>query len=151
MSLIQEISEQVKSAMKSGDAQKRDALRLILNALKTEEKEKRITLTEAQEIEILTREAKKRREAIDGYRLLGDAGKERAEKEQYELDLINGFLPAGLSEDDVRKIIAGLIDELQIKTKKDAGKLMKSLMPKIKGRFDGAAAKKLVDEIKFDE
>ena len=65
MALIQEISDQIKQAMKSGDAQRRDALRLILNALKTEEKEKRIELTPEAEIEILTREAKKRREAIE--------------------------------------------------------------------------------------
>lgn len=150
MSLIQTLTDQMKAAMKAGDAQKRDAVRLVLNALKTEEKEKRITLTPEQEIEILTREAKKRREAIDGYMQLGDDGKERAAKEQYELDLIQSFLPAGLTQDDVKAMIAQLVTELEIKSKKDVGKLMKALMPKIKGRFDGGLAKKLVDEIELD-
>ena len=131
--------------MKSGDAQRRDALRLILNALKTEEKEKRIELTPEAEIEILTREAKKRREAIESYEQAG--AKDRAEKEAYELGLIQGFLPAAMSADDVRAILRDLVQELAITSKKDVGKLM----PKIKGRFPGNEAKKLVDELSFND
>jgi uncharacterized protein YqeY len=147
MSLIVEIQNQVKDAMKSGDAKRRDALRLILNALKTEEKEKRDELTPAQEIEILTREAKKRREAIDAYTLAGS--QERADNEAYELNLIQGFLPAALTEDEVKTIIAELVKELEITSKKELGKVMKSLMPKIKGRFPGNEAKKLVDAVEL--
>lgn len=149
MALIQEISDQIKQAMKSGDAKRRDALRLILNALKTEEKEKRIELTPEAEIEILTREAKKRREAIESYEQAG--AKDRAEKEAYELGLIQGFLPAAMSADDVRAILRDLVQELAITSKKDVGKLMKALMPKIKGRFPGNEAKKLVDELSFND
>ena len=145
MALIQDIQEQVKVAMKSHDDQRRDALRLILNALKTEEKEKRVTLTPEMEIAILTSEAKKRREAIEGYEAAGAT--ERAAKEKFELDLITGFLPAQLSEDDVKKIITDLIAELNIESKKDQGRLMKELMPKLKGRFPGNEAKKLVDQV----
>ncbi|MBO5752168.1 MAG: GatB/YqeY domain-containing protein [Proteobacteria bacterium] len=147
MSLIVEIQNQVKDAMKSGDAKRRDALRLILNALKTEEKEKRVELTPEQEIEILTREAKKRREAIDAYTLAGS--QERADNEAYELNLIQGFLPAALTEDEVKTIIAELVKELEITSKKELGKVMKSLMPKIKGRFPGNEAKKLVDAVEL--
>jgi uncharacterized protein YqeY len=147
MSLIVEIQNQVKDAMKSGDAKRRDALRLILNALKTEEKEKRVELTPEQEIEILTREAKKRREAIDAYTLAGS--QERADNEAYELNLIQGFLPAALTEDEVKNIIAELVKELEITSKKELGKVMKSLMPKIKGRFPGNEAKKLVDAVEL--
>ncbi len=147
MSLIVEIQNQVKDAMKSGDAKRRDALRLILNALKTEEKEKRVELTPEQEIEILTREAKKRREAIDAYTLAGS--QERADNEAYELNLIQGFLPAALTEDEVKTIIADLVKELEITSKKELGKVMKSLMPKIKGRFPGNEAKKLVDAVEL--
>lgn len=145
MALIQDIQEQVKSAMKAHDDQRRDALRLILNALKTEEKEKRITLTPDMEIAILTSEAKKRREAIEGYEAAG--AEDRAAKEKYELDLITSFLPAQLTEDDVKKIITDLVAELKIESKKDQGKLMKELMPKLKGRFPGNEAKKLVDQV----
>ncbi len=147
MSLIIEIQNQVKDAMKAGDAKRRDALRLILNALKTEEKEKRTELTPEQEIEILTREAKKRREAIDAYTQAGS--QERADNEAYELNLIQGFLPAALTEDEVKAIIADLVKELEISSKKELGKVMKALMPKIKGRFPGNDAKKLVDAIEI--
>ena len=149
MSLINDIQEQVKEAMKSHDDKRRDALRLILNALKTEEKEKRVQLTPEMEIAILTSEAKKRRDAIESYETAGVTD-ERAEREKYELSLIQGFLPAQLNEDDVKKIIADLVKELEITSKKDMGKLMKALMPKIKGRFPGNDAKKLVDAVSFD-
>ncbi len=148
MALIAEISNQVKEAMKSGDARRRDALRLILNALKTEEKEKRIELTPEAEIEILTREAKKRRESIADYEKVGS--EERAAKERYELELIQSFLPEEMSADDVKKLIDALVAELGIASKKDVGKLMKALMPKIKGVFPGNEAKKLVDALEFN-
>ena len=148
MSLMNDIQAQIKDAMKSGDAKRRDALRLVYNALKNEYIEKRADLTPEEEITILTREAKKRREAIDAYNQAGSA--DRAEQEAYELEIIDAFLPAGLTEDDVKKMIDELVAELQITSKKDLGKLMKALMPKIKGRFDGKEAKRLVDAINVE-
>ena len=148
MSLMNDIQSQVKDAMKAGDGKRRDALRLVYNALKNEYIEKRADLTPEEEITILTREAKKRREAIEAYNQAGSP--ERAEQESYELEIIEAFLPAGLSEDDVKKMIDELVAELQITSKKDLGKLMKALMPKIKGRFDGKEAKRLVDAINVE-
>lgn len=148
MSLMNDIQSQIKDAMKSGDAKRRDALRLVYNALKNEYIEKRADLTPEEEITILTREAKKRREAIDAYTQAGSP--ERAEQEAYELEIIDAFLPAGLTEDDVKKMIDELVAELQITSKKDLGKLMKALMPKIKGRFDGKEAKRLVDALNVE-
>ncbi len=148
MSLMNDIQGQVKEAMKAGDAKRRDALRLVYNALKNEYIEKREDLTPEEEITILTREAKKRREAIEAYNQAGSP--ERAEQEAYELEIIDAFLPAGLTEEDVKKMIDELVAELQITSKKDLGKLMKALMPKIKGRFDGKEAKRLVDAINVE-
>lgn len=148
MALIADISNAVKEAMKSGDAKRRDALRLVLNALKTEEKERRVELTHEMEIEILTREAKRRRESIADYEMAGSEG--RAAQERYELELIQAYLPEEMSVDEVKKIIDGLVVELGITSKKDVGKLMKALMPKIKGVFPGNEAKKLVDALEFN-
>ena len=146
MSVLNDIQEQVKLAMKSGDARRRDALRLVQSALKKAFIDGgRVDLTSEQEIAVLSSEAKKRREAIDSYKLAG--AEDRAEQENYELAIIQEFLPAGLTEDDVKKIIADLVAELGIASKKDLGKLMKALMPKIKGRFPGNDAKKLVDAL----
>ncbi len=146
MTILNDIQEQVKVAMKAGDAKRRDALRLIQSALKKEYIDGgRVDLTPEKEIQILSSEAKKRRESIDAYTQAG--APERAEAEAYELSIIQEFLPAGLSEDDVKKMINDLVAELQITSKKDLGKLMKALMPKIKGRFPGNDAKKLVDSL----
>ena len=146
MTILNDMQEQVKLAMKSGDARRRDALRLVQSALKKEFIDNgRVDLTPEKEIAVLSSEAKKRRESIDAYKLAG--AEDRAEQEAYELAIIQEFLPAGLSEDDVKKMIDELVTELQITSKKDLGKLMKSLMPKIKGRFPGDQAKKLVDSL----
>lgn len=146
MSILNDIQEQVKAAMKSGDGQRRDALRLIQSALKKEFIDGgRVDLTPEKEIAVLSSEAKKRRESIEAYKAAG--AEDRAEQEAFELAIIQEFLPAGLSEDDVKKMIDELVAELQITSKKDLGKLMKSLMPKIKGRFPGDQAKKLVDSL----
>jgi uncharacterized protein YqeY len=149
MTILNDMQEQVKLAMKSGDARRRDALRLVQSALKKEFIDNgRVDLTPEKEIAVLSSEAKKRRESIDAYKLAG--AEDRAEQEAYELAIIQEFLPAGLSEDDVKKMIDELVAELQITSKKDLGKLMKSLMPKIKGRFPGDQAKKLVDSLNIE-
>ncbi len=149
MTILNDMQEQVKLAMKSGDARRRDALRLVQSALKKEFIDNgRVDLTPEKEIAVLSSEAKKRRESIDAYKLAG--AEDRAEQEAYELAIIQEFLPAGLSEDDVKKMIDELVTELQITSKKDLGKLMKSLMPKIKGRFPGDQAKKLVDSLNIE-
>lgn len=149
MSILNDIQEQVKTAMKSGDARRRDALRLVQSALKKEFIDNgRVDLTPEKEIEILSSEAKKRRESIEAYQQAGAA--DRADQESYELNIIQEFLPAALTEEDVKKMIVDLVAELQITTKKDMGKLMKELMPKLKGRFDGKEAKKLVDQVQLE-
>ena len=149
MSLTEEVHAQIITAMKARDNARRDALRLVENALKTEAKEKLHDLSNDEEIAVLTRESKKRREAADAYREAG--ADDRAAKEEYELGIIQEFMPKQLTEDEVRGIIAGIVSELGITSKKDAGRVMKSLMPKIKGRFPGNDAKKLVDALEFPE
>jgi hypothetical protein len=150
MTVLNDIQEQVKQAMKSHDDRRRDALRLIQSALKKEYIDNgRVDLTPEKEIAILSSEAKKRRDSIAEYNSIGAT--DRAEQEAYELAIVQEFLPEAMSEDDVRKIISELVAELQVTSKKDVGKVMKSLMPKIKGRFPGQDAKKLVDELHFDE
>ena len=147
MSIKAEAQAQVIAAMKAHDDKRRDALRLIVNALKTEAKEKLHELSADEEIVVLTREAKKRREAIADYTKAGAT--DRAEKEMYELEIIQGYLPKQLSEDEVRAMISALVAELNIVSKKDTGKLMKALMPKLKGVFPGNEAKKLVDALEL--
>lgn len=142
--LTEELQKQIIKAMKAGDSKRRDALRFILNSLQTEAKNKRSELSEDEEIAVLTREAKKRREAIEAYHLANNP--EREAQESYELDIIKTFLPEALSEDEVRATITSLVEELEISSKKDIGKLMKALMPKIRGRFPGHEIQRLINE-----
>lgn len=148
MGLITEMHEMMVAAMKANDAKRRDALRLLLNALKVEEKNLMHALTADEEIAVLSGEAKKRREAIESYEAGGRA--DRAMAEQYELDVIVQFLPKALTEDEVRAMISAIIVEQGLKSKKDMGTVMKVLAPKLKGRFDGKQAKGLVDEMMSD-
>ena len=142
--LIDDLQKQILIAMKAGDNSRRDALRFILNSLQVQAKDKRVALSSEEEIDVLTREAKKRREAIESYRIANSP--EREAKETYELGIIQGFLPEALGEGEVRAIITTLVSELGISSKKDIGKLMKELMPKIKGRFPSNEIQKLINE-----
>jgi hypothetical protein len=135
------LQEDLKAAMKSGDTQRKDALRFIMTAIKQVEIDTRTQLTEEQTYGVLMTEAKKRRDSIAEARKAGR--NDLADKEQMELELIESYLPKQLSraelEDEARKAIA----ESGAKTAKDMGNVMKVLMPRVKGRADG----KLVNEV----
>lgn len=143
MSKIDVIDGLVKDAMKSGDTERRDVLRLVLNALKQSSKDLQRDLSESEELEILAREAKKRREAIASFRAGGR--EDQALAEEYELGVIEEFLPAALGEDEVIALIRSLIASEGLSGLHDKGRMMKVLMPQLKGVFDGRRAGELVD------
>ena len=91
MSLIEEIDEEIKDAMKARDAERRDALRLILNALKNSEKELQRPLSEEEELQVMQRERKRRLEAAEAFRAGGR--EEQAEAEERELEILEEFMP----------------------------------------------------------
>lgn len=137
----EQIQEDLKAAMKAGDAVKRDALRMLAAALKQEEIDKRITLTEEQAHTILMTEAKKRRDTIAEMTKAGRM--DIADKEQMELGLIESYLPTQLTRDEIEAEVRKAITETGASSGKDMGNLMKVLMPRVKGRADG----KLVNEV----
>ena len=108
--MIEEIDDELKDAMKARDAERRDALRLILNALKNSEKELQRPLSDDEELQVLQRERKRRIEAAAAFR---DGGREeRAEKEEQELAVLQEFMPEPLSEDELEEIIDDVIAEV---------------------------------------
>ncbi|MBX3080514.1 MAG: GatB/YqeY domain-containing protein [Anaerolineae bacterium] len=137
----EQIQEDLKAAMKAGDAVKRDALRMLAAALKQEEIDKRITLTEEQAHAILMTEAKKRRDTIAEMTKAGRM--DIADKEQMELGLIESYLPTQLTRDEIEAEVRKAMTETGASSGKDMGSLMKVLMPRVKGRADG----KLVNEV----
>ena len=144
MSLIATIEGELKDAMKERDADRRDALRLILNALKGSEKELQRPLSEDEELQVLQRERKRRVEAAEAFRTGGR--EEQAEAEEYELEVLEEFMPEPLSEDEIEEIVDDAIAEVGATSMADLGRVMADVMPQIAGRADGSVVSQIVRE-----
>jgi hypothetical protein len=142
--LITELEQEVKDAMLARDADRRDALRLILSSLKSAEKELQRPLSEDEELQVLQRERKKRVEAADAYRNAGR--EEQAEDEEYELEILEEFMPEPLSEDEIEEIVDDAIAENGATSLADLGRVMADVMPQIAGRADGSTVSQIVRE-----
>jgi uncharacterized protein YqeY len=140
-----QILQDLKDAMRSGDTRRREALRLLTAAFKQVEVDQRKELTEDDVIGILTSEAKKRREAIEEAEKAGRA--ELAAQEKYELALIQTYLPQQLSRAEIEKFVREAVREVGATTPKDMGKVMKVLMPRLQGRADGKLVNTIVKEV----
>ncbi|HLX32059.1 MAG TPA: GatB/YqeY domain-containing protein [Gaiellaceae bacterium] len=144
MSLIEEIADELKDAMRARDAERRDALRLILNALKGSEKELQRPLSEEEELQVLQRERKRRIEAADAFRAGGR--EEQAASEERELEILEEFMPEPLSEDEIEEIVDDVIAEVGATSMADLGRVMADVMPQIAGRADGSQVSQIVRE-----
>ena len=142
MSIRSQITEDMKAAMKSGDSDKRDTLRMVLSQLKYAQLEKGETLTEAEEMAVLTNAAKKRQEAMEMYQKAGR--QELFEKEQREFAVIGGYLPEQMSDTEIEAAINEAIQKVNAESIKDLGKVMGILMKTLKGRADGKKVQTIV-------
>lgn len=145
MSLRDRMTVDMKAAMKARQASRRDTLRMLLSALGNERIKLQRDLDEAEEIDFLATQAKRRRESIDAYEQAGRD--ELAEIERTELSVIEEYLPKQLTEDEARALVQEAIDEVGATSKKDMGRVMGTVMPKLRGRFPGAGVKPIVDEL----
>jgi uncharacterized protein YqeY len=144
VTLITRLEEEVKEAMRARDGERRDALRLILSSLKSAEKELQRPLADAEELQVLQRERKKRVEAAEAFRAGGR--EEQADAEEFELDVLEEFMPEQLSEDELEQIVDDAIAECGATSLGDLGRVMADVMPQIAGRADGSAVSQLVRE-----
>jgi uncharacterized protein len=130
--------------MRARDAERRDALRLIVNALKNSEKELQRPLSDDEELQVLQRERKRRAEAAEAFR---SGGREaQAEAEERELAILEEFMPAPLGEDEIEEIVDDAIAEVGATSMADLGRVMADVMPQIAGRADGSVVSQLVRE-----
>jgi uncharacterized protein YqeY len=144
VSLIAEIQNDLKEARLARDDRLRDALSLILNALLAAEKELQRPLSEDEELQVLQRERKKRVEAIEAYE---QAGRDEAvEREEYELDVLEDFMPEPLTDEEIEEIVDDVIAEVGATSIRDLGRVMADVMPQISGRADGSVVSQLVRE-----
>jgi hypothetical protein len=138
------IEDEIKEAMKARDGDRRDALRLILNALKNSEKELQRPLSEDEELQVLQRERKRRVEAAEAFRAGGR--EEQAESEERELAVLEEFMPEPLSEEQIEDIVDDVIAEVGATSMGHLGRVMADVMPQIAGRADGSVVSQIVRE-----
>ena len=144
MGLKETLQADLTEAIRSRDELKSGTIRMLLAAIQVEEvagKEARI-LKDDEIIKVLSREAKKRREAVDAFK---DAGRaDKAEQEAKEGEVILKYLPAQLSEEEIKKIVADAIAETGANSPQQMGQVMKIVQPKVAGKADGAMVSSLV-------
>jgi hypothetical protein len=144
VSLIEQIENDVKEAMLARDAPRRDGLRLILSSLRSAEKDLQRPLSEDEELQVLQRERKRRLEAAEAFQTAGRD--EQAAKELSELAILEQFMPAPLSEEELERIVDDAIAETGATNIRDMGRVMADVMPQIAGRADGSAVGQIVRE-----
>jgi uncharacterized protein YqeY len=144
VSLVERIAGEVKQAMLAREPARRDALRLILNSLRSAEKELQRPLSRDEELQVLQRERKRRIEAAEAFRAGGR--EEQAEQEEAELAILQEFMPEPLSEEELERIVDDAIAETGATSIRDMGRVMADVMPQIAGRADGSAVGQLVRE-----
>ena len=144
MTLITQIEEDVKEATLARDAGRRDALRLILASLRSAEKDLQLPLSDDEELQVHQRERKRRIEAAEAFHAAGRD--QQAAKEEDELAILEEFMPAPLTEEELESIVDDAIAENGATSIRDMGRVMADVMPQIAGRADGSAVSQLVRE-----
>jgi uncharacterized protein YqeY len=130
MSVLEQVQDDARTAMKAREREKASALRLVVDALQQDAK-----LGKGDEIAVLQRERKKRVEAAEAYEGAGRA--EQAAAERFEAELIEAYLPAQLSDEELDGIVAAAVEETGATEQKQMGQVMSAVMPKVGGRADG--------------
>ena len=146
MSMIDEVRSQMVEAMKSKDKPRKDALSMLLSALKNKAIDKREDLTEAEEFEVVKKEMKQTKETME---LAPEDREDIKEACRIRLSVYQKFAPEEMSEDAIRETVKQVLESLGITepSGKDKGKVMKELMPKVKGGADGGLVNKIVGEM----
>ena len=143
MSLYKQIEDEMKVALKSGDAAKLSVLRMLVAAVKNLAIEKNLKEVQDQDVlQIIQRHIKQHKESIDQF----EKGKrpDLVDKEKLELKMLEAYMPKQLSEEELATIIKAAMAESGISAKQDMGKLMKIVMDNVKGRSDGKIVNQLV-------
>ena len=144
MSVLAEVQESVKTAMKAGDKQKVAALRMVVCELQNEAKRSRVDLDESAELAVLKRELKKRQESLEAFRAGGR--EDLAVFEEYAAGLIEGLLPQQMSESELSALIDRVVAETGATSAREMGKVMSAVMAQGGPRVDGKVASRLVKE-----
>ena len=141
MALLEEVKSDVTVALKAGDRERASALRLVVSELQKAAKDG----SQEGEVQVLQRERKRRLESATAYR---DAGRDDlAADEEREAELIEAYLPAQLSDQELHAIVGDVVAELGASSSKEMGKVMAIVMPRVQGRADGRRVSDAVKEL----
>jgi len=140
-----QLTEDLKASLRSGDKLRTSVIRLLSAVIKNREVEKRSPLTDAEVIQAISASCKQRQEAIEQF---GRGGRQDlVDKETAELAILQSYLPAALSPDELQVLVQEAIRESQAASPREMGKVMALLMPKVTGRADGKIVSALVREM----
>jgi uncharacterized protein YqeY len=142
VSLQDRLQADIAVAMRGGDSLRRDTLRMATSAAYNVEKRQQRPLTDDEYLAVLTREVKTRRESVDAYAKAGR--QDLADKEQAEIDILIGYLPAQMTEYEIQALIDEAVVATGATSARDMGKVMGWLSPKTRGRADGKVVSGLV-------
>jgi uncharacterized protein YqeY len=139
MSILEQVQADVRTAMKAGDRERASALRMIVDSLQQDAK-----LGKDDEVAVLQRERKKRLEAAEAYHEAGRT--EQTAAENFEAELIEGYLPQQLSDEELEELVDSAVAETGATEQRQMGQVMSALMPKVGGRADGKRVSAAVRE-----
>lgn len=142
MLLRAQIAEDMKTAMRAKDAPRLSAIRLLLASLKQREVDERIELTDTDVLAIIDKMIKQRRDSIEQFEK--GARQDLVDKEQFEISVLQGYMPAAMSAAEVDAVVAAAISSCGAKLMADMGKVMALLKPKLAGRADMGKVSALV-------
>jgi uncharacterized protein YqeY len=143
MSLLERVQSDITAAMKAGERDRVSRLRLVSSELQKAHKDAAAG-TQADEVAVLQRERKRRIEAAEAYREA--AREDLAEGELEEAELIEAYLPAQLSDDELHAIVGDVVAETGASSPKEMGRVMSEVMPRLQGRADGKRVSAIVKE-----
>lgn len=146
MSMIDTVRAAMVTAMKEHDKERKESLSMLLSALKNKQIDKREDLTEAEEFEVVKKEIKQTKETME----LAPADREDIKEQcSKRLAVYSEFAPEEMSEDEIKNTIQAVLNELGIAepSARDKSKVMKELMPRVKGRADGSLVNRIVGEL----
>ena len=145
MSIKDKLMADLKDAMKSHNKLRKDVITLIRSAIKQREVDERIELTDEDILTIISKQLKEKKSSIEDFK---NGNREDLVKQtEDEMKILLEYLPKQLSQEDLKEIVKDAIDKENISSMKDIGKLMKAVMPQVKGKADGNAVNKIAREL----
>lgn len=145
MSLLSRLNDDMKTAMKAKDKESLQVIRMIKSSIQNKQIKEGHDLTEDEELTVLSREMKQRRDSLHEFE---EAGRDDlAEKVKSEIVIVEKYMPEQLSEDDIRQLVQEAITQTGASSVKEFGKVMGAIMPKVKGKADGNQVNAIVKEL----